>query len=568
VTFPLVEVFEAAEREARFGNEAGEFIPGIGYDYQWIRDPFSFFIEPTGFAIETVVRYRGEIVTAFGRPARCGESEDLESGLIELRVRMRSLLAWSPQNWGVESKTSVDFVEPITTCDLTLGNLDATPRIVDAVRRALERIAGQIDSQMTARSNLKPLVTRFWTDLHSPIDLGQGTAWLIVNPSQIYVTPLRFGNQLAPCYFGQTGARSDLLRAAGVVSTSLGFVAAATVLVGPRPPDHAIPAPPGILPVTTASQCLHVEVEGSKLLKDIESELREALTKPYQTGDHRFKISDAKLDAQGKRILFEIDLSGDLEGKIYVTGQISYDDLKQMITIQELDYVLDSGYGLPRIIDRLGHTTILEILRSEARFTVAPIRTAIWRGLNGLLNRKLGDVAALSGFISDLALRGIVVVSDAPGGPKFAKAVAAADGDAVFQTIALPTPPDPEFRSARVIYHIDPDDLDDGEKLQLIIYREGAEIARSDFVGPEVGHAWDSWTVQSVDIAVNTPFRLSDCRRLQAKLIKSSDSTAVNLWFEVEGTTADGVTQILLFDPREKRLGDAWPTEYWSRFTC
>jgi hypothetical protein len=73
--------------------------------------------------------------------------------------------------------------------------------------------------------------------------------------------------------------------------------------------------------------------------------------------------------AQNGKIVIALDLSGSVNGKIYLSGFPQYNDKSKEIYFDELDYVLDTKNKLMRTANWLAQGFILRKLR-DCRYSI------------------------------------------------------------------------------------------------------------------------------------------------------------------------------------------------------
>ncbi len=364
----------------------------IGIKYRVSRSPFSIRLSSDTLTASVLVEYEAEACVRTKKPpplkgyvcpkvASCGQGEPLR----QARVSMSSPVKWSP-DWHLTSRTSF-HVDYLNRCRVTFLQYDVTPHIDGFLRNHLGSAAKKMDERLAAASDVRAMAERAWAAISTPQQVRPGI-WLTLRPSQVRVAPLN-GSGLT-------------------VTTSLGLTAKPELFASAEPvAEPAPPLPP--LAVEPPGRGFSVRLAGRVPLYEATRLLREAVAgKELEAEGHRLRIDDVEVSGQDDSLLVRLAVTiptGFLKwskGIVYLVGRPRYDVGTGIISVDELDYSVDSRSALVAIGDWLLHDVVRAKLREKARWRVGEQLAQARADLEAGLNRDLGNGVRLKGTVAEV----------------------------------------------------------------------------------------------------------------------------------------------------------------------
>ena len=143
--------------------------------------------------------------------------------------------------------------------------------------------------------------------------------------------------------------------------------------------------------------------------------------KTYEFKDGKYKITVVDIDiyGQGEEIIVATNLTGALNGKVYLKGKPFYDAPSTSIKIQNLDFELDTKNKLAKTANWLAHDKFLKMMEPYFSISVASQleegKKLIQENLAGNkmnkninLNGKLNELTPQSILVTPLGIQAVI----------------------------------------------------------------------------------------------------------------------------------------------------------------
>jgi len=369
------------------------------------REPFRASVVDDIARVATTLRYALRL--SYDLPAlpdpggSCGFDGDRRPGLA---VEIRSPVSLA-RDWTLRTRAQVVDVRPasdsaVDRCEVTVLGLDLTDRVVEGARGFLEDHLDDIDRR-AARVDTRSHFERWWDILQEPIELSD-SLWLAMGPQTIRRGPV--------------SGMGDSVRVA------LALRASPRILLGPRPTPL-----PSTLPELDSGSIeprLDLLVDGradygvgSQFLMD------RLVGRELEFGGSTLRLRSVRVyGVGGGTLAVEVGVSGDVRGRLYLTGTPTIDAATSRISVPDLDFDVATEEAVFGIVPALVALSLRDYLREQASWPVDPaVRwLADWlgRGLNRDLSRDLRVVGAVDTvqIVGVYALRDVLLVRMAAQG--------------------------------------------------------------------------------------------------------------------------------------------------------
>ena len=306
----------------------------------------------------------------------------------EVNVRFSTRIALG-SDWKVSTVTSANGFDWVTKPTLRLGPIEVplasiVGNLIDQQQAQLTRL---LDDGVRDKVDLKPFVQRAWTWMQNPLPVSQPyDTWLKVTPIEVLMTPL-------------TGT-GDRVRA------SLGIKAMTQTFVGEKPAGM-VPTPvPNLTLVTEVPDDFRVGLSGEVSHQyAARVAAREFVGQQYsfRNGKYRVEITAIDLYGSGENLVIKAGLKGSVNGNVYLKGKPTYDAASQTVSLQNLDYDLDTKNQLLRTANWFLRGRFTRMMQENFRIPVgAQIEEAKKTIQAGLTNNRVAKGITLNGQLDEL----------------------------------------------------------------------------------------------------------------------------------------------------------------------
>jgi hypothetical protein len=291
------------------------------------------------------------------------------------------------------------------------------------------------------------------------------------------------------------------------------------------------------------------------------------------------KVVAVKLSGQGRRVLIEVSLDRTLNSTVYLVGDLEYAEREQTIVLRNLDYTVSSQYGLPAIVDGVGHKAIREFIELAARIPVASYYTGVWKNLTQALNKRLKQGHLMQGAVAEFRVKELGIHGDK--GSEEVVVLGSIETTPITIRLTLSTAPtDFEMLRAPITFYTELDDKDEEDGVTVEIFRDDQRVAVFGPVGgrapgEDKGVKWEKWSPPALFDCKRSdcpsfarPVRLAECPRMRVRISKGPSDKGWKMWFSVRGEGADERSAMLLYHLQQVQLGNGQPNSYEARFAC
>jgi hypothetical protein len=388
----LVDIVEDAVPRARGSPDSLFEVPDQGRASVGValeREPFTASLLGNVARIETTLRYRLRMsidLPALPDPGGSCGFGDAQPGIA---VALSSPMSLA-RDWSLRTRAEIAEVRPATAtdsdrCEVTFAGVDITGRVVEGARSFLSDHLDDIDRHAAA-ADTRSSFEEWWNILQSPIRLTD-SLWLAMGPQSVRRGPVV--------------GTGDSLR------VDLSLNARPRVLFGARPDLMLIPLPP--LDTGTVEPLLDLVVDGRGEYDTGSEFLTEELAGvERQVGGRLLRLESIRVyGIGGGRLALEVGISGDLNGRLFLTGTPTIDPEGSRISIPDLDLDLASEDALFGFVPQLAARTFRDFMRERASWPVDPAVRLLTDYLAQGLNRDLSSDLRVAGTVESVEILGV-----------------------------------------------------------------------------------------------------------------------------------------------------------------
>jgi hypothetical protein len=214
------------------------------------------------------------------------------------------------------------------------------------------KIAKKIDAAIEKSCDFKPYVLNVLQTMSTPFETStQYEAWFKMNPLEVYVT--------------------DAVIQKSKISMDLGLKCTMQTMVGEQPKTtfdkNAISFKPVIkVPNKTMATVAAISTYESAsriITKNFQG-------KEFASGSRKIVVQKVALWAKDGKMIIELDMTGSINGSIYLSGIPNYNTITKEIYFEQMDYVLNTKGLLTKTANWLLQGLILKKIQENCRYSI------------------------------------------------------------------------------------------------------------------------------------------------------------------------------------------------------
>ena len=214
------------------------------------------------------------------------------------------------------------------------------------------KIATKIDQAIEKSCDFKPYIVQVLEKISTPFETSaEYETWFKVAPLEVYVT--------------------DAILRGGKINMNLGMKCNMQTMVGQKPvnnfnktdilfksvskmPDKTTATVAAISTYESASRIITKNFQG----------------KEFAAGSRKITIQNVNLWQKDSKMIVELEMTGSVNGSIYLSGTPNYNSITKEIYFDNMDYVLNTKGILTRTANWLLSGVILKKIQSSCRYSI------------------------------------------------------------------------------------------------------------------------------------------------------------------------------------------------------
>jgi len=280
-------------------------------------------------------------------------------------------------NYHLRSKTILYPVpRPIDRCNVFMGNIDVTDRLIQYISDPLNDLGKQVDAKIAAY-NIKPIVEQLWKNIDNETKVGD-VGYVSINPESVRLSNFNLNGSLLNFSVG--------LSAKPVVTT-----------VSNPPPSKPLPNLTAYTPAKGFNIYLDLLENYDHLTKMVNQQVA---GQSAQVAGKEFIVDNTKVWGSGKQIVMQVDFKGSSTGTIYLVGTPTYDPVTHELSFPDLSFDLQTKAWMLKAAKWMFNGKITDMIRRRASYNftqfIADSKTRIQKEMS----RDMGN-----GIRSDVTIR-------------------------------------------------------------------------------------------------------------------------------------------------------------------
>ena len=257
-------------------------------------------------------------------------------------------------NWKMSTDTSIESLEwnESPTVNIAGKKVAITYLINPAVKLFKSKIENKLDDAITKTMDFKPQVLDALEKLSTPfLTNEQYETWFKLNPVELYVT--------------------DAVLSKKQVTLEMGLKCTMLTMVGQKPKNTFKKEEVMLKPVKKMPESVSAIVAAVSTYESASK----VITKNFQGqefGSGSKKVTVQKVDLWSKdgKMVIALDMTGSINGTIYLTGYPNYNAVTKEIFFDQMDYVLNTKSVLMRTANWLAEGLILKKIQENCRYSI------------------------------------------------------------------------------------------------------------------------------------------------------------------------------------------------------
>ena len=257
-------------------------------------------------------------------------------------------------NWKMNTTSKIeDFQWNQSPTIVVAGkNIPITYIINPTLSLFKSKIANKIDDAIEKSCDFKPYVLDVLEKMSTPfITSEQYETWFKMSPIEVYTT--------------------DALLQKSKIAMNLGLKCNMTTMVGQQPKANFDRTAISFKPVTFVPDKTTASIAA---ISTYESASR-IITKNFQgkefaSGTRKIVVQKVDLWAKDGKMIIALDMTGSLNGTIYLTGIPNYNSVTKEIYFDQMDYVLNTKGLLTKTANWLLQGVILNKIQANCRYSI------------------------------------------------------------------------------------------------------------------------------------------------------------------------------------------------------
>lgn len=259
-------------------------------------------------------------------------------------------------NWQIKTNTSLKSLDwsESPTVNIAGKNFPITYLINPAVRLFKSKIEKNIDDAIKESLNFKPQVLDALEQIATPFEMSADyESWFRLVPIELYTTEAKLSKE--------------------AITMNMGLKCSMETFIGQVPDkkfdkDAIVLKPVSKMPDKIRANIIAVSTyhDASKVItKNFKGQV-------FESGSRKVTVQKVNLWHKNGKMIIALDLTGSLNGTIYLAGFPQYNPNSKEIFFDKLDYVLDTKSTLIKSANWLVQGTILRKFQESCRYSIQP----------------------------------------------------------------------------------------------------------------------------------------------------------------------------------------------------
>lgn len=259
-------------------------------------------------------------------------------------------------NWKLKTKTQIKSIDWKESPSISLfgKSVPITYAVNPAISLFKSKIEKSIDEAIQKSLDFKPNVLDALEKICAPSEMSADyESWLRIVPIELYTTEAQLKNQ--------------------EISMQMGLKCTIETLIGQKPSNKFDRDKIVLKPVSKMPDQITANIVAVSTYKDASN----VITKNFQgqefgSGSKKVKVVNVSLWHKNDKMVIALELSGSLNGTVYLTGFPQFNETTKEIYFDQLDYAIDTKSKLVRTANWLASGLVLKKIQESCRYSIQP----------------------------------------------------------------------------------------------------------------------------------------------------------------------------------------------------
>ncbi|HEY8402513.1 MAG TPA: DUF4403 family protein [Cytophagaceae bacterium] len=315
----------------------------------------------------------------------------------KLKLKFKSVISLSP-DWQLITHTVGLGHEWLTPPVIKVGFIEIPfKRLADKVINDQQKyLAKIIDAKVKEDLEIKSYAKDVWEKIQEPLQIQQDPdVWLKLQPTEVGIT--------------QLGGEGEWIK------TTLLLKAYSDIKFGLKQTAPLVELP--ALNKSSLSEedfYLSFDSEISYLdLTEMANQYFRGKVFEFRNGKKKVMIDKVNIYGSGNKLIFDLAVSGDIAGKMYLTSLPYYDSLSQSLGLKDVDFDLDTKNQILKTASWLAQGTIQKKIETNLRYSVTEdIKQVQELIAKELSDRKIADFLYIKAEVKEIIPREVFLTQE------------------------------------------------------------------------------------------------------------------------------------------------------------
>lgn len=391
---PLLTVMDSmTEKEFVSERWPGYYQPSCDfrYKYRFVRSPFTFRCYNNNVDISFRGNYQiagSKTVCAFGSqvtPWVSGSCGFGDEPLRRVDLNISSQLLLMPDH-RIRTITTLDKIRPLDRCQVSLLQTDMTSEIMDSIKASVESYCQGFDLFVQTLNNNE--ILQQWRHEGSRVMPVSSYGYLNLNPTAFKMGKFNYASDTLYFSLGFSGRPA-------FSNDSLKLVTKA-------------PLPPVINTETNGAinTYLNLDYDYSFFTKILNDSLH---NKPFEVEGRTFVIKNVTISGSDNgKVTIDVGFTGNREGVLHLSGTPVIDTAKQLLSMPDISFSLDTRDMLAKIAKGLIRKRAMKTLQNVSFLDIGALIKRNREKIAERLNQPINDWMSTVGRLDELKITGLI----------------------------------------------------------------------------------------------------------------------------------------------------------------
>ena len=259
-------------------------------------------------------------------------------------------------NWKLNTKTefkSLDWNESPTT-EVMGKSIPITYLINPTIKLFKSKIERTIDDAIEKSMDFKPNVLDALEKICTPMQMNEAfESWLRIVPIELYATDAKFKKE--------------------TITLDMGLKCNMETLIGQKPVTKFDRNKIVLKSVTQMPDKISANIAAVSSYQDASKVITKNFAgQEYGNGSKKVTVQNVAIWHKNGKMVIALEMSGSINGTVYLTGFPQYNETTKEIYFDQLDYVLDTKSKLLKTANWLAQGLVLRKIQESCRYSIQP----------------------------------------------------------------------------------------------------------------------------------------------------------------------------------------------------